>query len=376
MSSVRKVLVIGGGIAGMCLAIQLRKIGVEVDLVEIDPEWRVYGAGITISGPTLRAFKEIGVLDEIMAQGWCSDGCTIAMADGTVLGEIPTPRIAGPEVPGAGAIMRPLLARILSKATRVSGTKVRLGVTFTAIEQALDDCLVRFTDGAETRYDLVVGADGVLSKTRQSVFPELEVPAYTGQGCWRAVVARPPEIDHAHMFMTRDMKVGVNPVSATEMYMFLLERIPEDAYVPVDTWPARLADLLKGFTGVIGEIRDNLNAESRIVYRPLHNLLVKSPWHKGRVVLIGDAVHATTPHLASGAGISVEDALALVEELATDAPLEDTLVRFTERRFERARMVVESSQRLGVLEATGSQEAKAEHAMVMRQAMTALLAPI
>jgi 2-polyprenyl-6-methoxyphenol hydroxylase-like FAD-dependent oxidoreductase len=376
MSRVRKVLVIGGGIAGMCSAIQLRKIGVEVDLVEIDPEWRVYGAGITISGPTLRAFKEIGVLDEIIAQGWCADGCTIALADGTVLGEIPTPRIAGDDVPGAGAIMRPLLARILSKATLASGAKVRLGVTFTAIEQDADACTVHFTDGTQSSYDLVIGADGVLSKTRQVVFPEMDVPAYTGQGCWRAVVARPPEIDHAHMFMTRDMKVGVNPVSDSEMYLFLLERIPEDAYIPVDAWPARLATLLKGFTGVIGDIRDNLNADSRIVYRPLHNLLVKAPWHKGNVVLIGDAVHATTPHLASGAGISVEDALVLVEELAAEAPLADTLARFTARRFERARMVVESSQRLGVLEASGSQEAKTEHAMVMRHAMTALLAPL
>lgn len=376
MSTVRKVLVIGGGIAGMCSAIELRKRGIEVDLVEIDQDWRVYGAGITIGGPTLRAFGEVGVLDEIIQQGWVADGCTVAMSNGTVIAEIPTPRVAGPDVPGAGAIMRPLLARILSKATLASGANVRLGVTFDTIEQSAERCHVAFSDGSKGDYDLVIGADGVLSKTRATVFPELPVPAYTGQGCWRAVVARPASIAHAHMFMRGDMKVGVNPVSHDEMYLFLLEKNPEDAFIPVETWPARLAELLTGFTGVIGDIRDGLNADSRIVYRPLHNLLVTAPWHKGRVVLIGDAVHATTPHLASGAGISVEDALVLAQELAQDVSVEQALSRFTERRFDRARLVVESSQRLGVLEAAGTPEAKAEHGRLMGQAMGALLAPI
>src|SRR5690349_14288741 len=111
MIGIERALVIGGGIAGMCAAIELRKRGVSVDLVEIDPQWRVYGAGITISGPTLRAFKTVGVVEAIMAQGWCADGLDIYLANGTRIGNIPSVRVAGSDVPGGGGIMRPVLAR-------------------------------------------------------------------------------------------------------------------------------------------------------------------------------------------------------------------------------------------------------------------------
>ena len=153
MNTAQGVLIIGGGIAGMATAIELRKRGVAVDLVEIDPEWRVYGAGITIGGAALRAFKTLGVLPEIAAQGWCSDGCDLCAPDGTVMATLPTPRIAGPEIPGSGGILRPVLARILSKATLASGTAVRLGVTFTKIEPSDEAVEVRAFDRAELPWD-------------------------------------------------------------------------------------------------------------------------------------------------------------------------------------------------------------------------------
>lgn len=376
MSIVNKVLVIGGGIGGMCAAIQLRKAGHEVDLVEIDPEWRVYGAGITISGPTLRAFREIGIVDEILAQGWCADGCTIALPDGAVIAQYPTPRVAGPDIPGGGAIMRPVLARILSKATLAAGTQVRLGVSFDTLRQDGDKVHVSFSDGTESRYDLVIGADGVHSKTRETIFPEAGKPVYTGQGCWRAVVPRPERIDHPFMFLSETTKAGVNPVSKDEMYLFVLQNLQADDFITPDTWPARLAEVLSEFDGVVGDIRDNLDADSRIVFRPLHKLLLPLPWHNGRVVLIGDAVHATTPHLASGAGIAVEDAIVLVEELQGADSLAQALQAFSARRYERCRTVVENSVQLGVLENAGTPEAKEAHGRLMGQSMAALLAPI
>ena len=164
MTTIHKVLVIGGGIGGMAAAISLRKLGLAVDLVELDKDWQVHGAGITISGPTLRAFKELGVVDQVVAQGWCSDTTVLCDAQGVQLGRIPLARLAGPEVPGGGGIMRPVLARILSQATLASGAAVRLGVTFSAIEQGADTVHVKFTDHTEADYDLVVGADGLNSE--------------------------------------------------------------------------------------------------------------------------------------------------------------------------------------------------------------------
>ena len=98
-----------------------------------------------------------------------------------------------------------------------------------------------------------------------------------------------------------------------------------------------------------------------------------APWYRGRAVLIGDAVHATTPHLGSGACIGIEDGIVLGEELGT-APLGQALARFMERRWERCRMVVENSRRLGEIEITGGD--KREHSQLMQASFAALAEPI
>jgi 2-polyprenyl-6-methoxyphenol hydroxylase-like FAD-dependent oxidoreductase len=85
----------------------------------------------------------------------------------------------------------------------------------------------------------------------------------------------------------------------------------------------------------------------RIDRRPLHAILVAPPWHRGRVLLIGDAAHSTTPHLAMGAGIAIEDAVVLAELLESHDGLDDALEAFMARRYERCRLVVENSLQLG-----------------------------
>ena len=102
--------------------------------------------------------------------------------------------------------------------------------------------------------------------------------------------------------------------------------------------------------GLLGGLRDGLNAESVIISRPLEAILLPRPWHRGRIGLIGDAVHATTPHLASGAGIAVEDALVLSEILEKEANMEAAWQQFEQRRWERCRMVVENSVEIGQME--------------------------
>lgn len=376
MAANRNILVVGGGISGMCAAIQLRKRGCDVDMIEVDPHWRIDGAGITINAACLRALKEIGVLDEVMAQGACTDDLTIAAPNGHVVAVVPTQRIAGPEIPSGGGILRPVLAAILAKATKASGTRVRLGVTYTTLEQRGSDVHVAFTDGTQARYDLVVAADGVMSKTRALLLPDAPVPRFTGQGSWRAVVPRHPSVNGVTLYMGKTTKAGVNPVSKDEMYLFAVDHQDSDGHIPQETWYARMVALLREFSGPVGELRDGLNAQSRIVYRPLHNLLVPAPWHVGRVVFIGDTMHATTPHLAAGAGMGVEDAIVLAEELDRNDNVEQAFAAFAERRFARCRLVVESSARLGELENIGTEAAKQEHVQVSRNAMAALAAPI
>lgn len=374
-SQQHKILIIGGGFSGMAAAIELRKRGQQVDLVEIDPGWRSYGAGISLGGATLRAFRQLGILDPFLQVGHASDGVELLAPNGATLALLPTPRIAGADVPGGGAIMRPVLARLLAEATRASGTQVFLGSTFTEIRQDAEGVDVRFTDGSQRRYDLVIGADGLYSKVRQAVFPLAPTPRYSGQAVWRAVLPRPDSVDHAMMWVGPKIKVGVNPVSKTEMYLFLTEDREHNTHVPPADFYRLLDALLAPFSApLVQQLRSLLTPESQIVFRPLEGLLMPRPWHQGRVVLIGDTVHATTPHLASGACIGIEDALVLAQELEPGDGLDAALQRFENRRWERCRMVVENSGRLGEIEITGGD--KAEHARIMRASLMSLAEPV
>jgi len=117
--------------------------------------------------------------------------------------------------------------------------------------------------------------------------------------------------------------------------------------------PDRMREILGQFGGHMGMARDSIGPDSSINYRPLHAMLKQPPWHVGRVGLIGDAVHATTPHLASGAGLAIEDGLILGEMLGAIPDVEDTWTRFEARRWDRARLVVENSLKIARIEQEG-----------------------
>ena len=375
-AALKDILIIGGGFSGMAAAIQLRKSDFNVDIIEIDAEWRSYGAGITMSGASLRVLNTLGVLDEFLELGAGTDGLDIYLADGAHLAAVPNARIAGSDIPATGGIMRPVLAKILAEATLKSGTNVRLGCTYTTIANAVDGATVICTDGTSKRYDLVIGADGMNSTVRPFLFPDAPSPAYTGQAVWRAVVPRPSDVDHARMYMGNKVKAGVNPVSKSEMYLFVTEDKPVNERVEPSQFVERLSTLLESFTSpLMQDIRSQL-PDSPIVYRPLEGLLMPQPWYRDRVVLIGDTVHATTPHLASGACIGMEDAVVLADELtkAKVGGLSEALDAFQARRWERCRMIVENSLRLGEIEVTNGD--RAEHAKIMAESHMALAQPI
>lgn len=347
---VQKALIVGGGIGGMSIAISLRKLGIAVDLIDLDPKWRVYGAGITITGATLRAFKALGILDALMAQAYTGEGIQICDVNGNPLHRVPTPVAVGGDTPGCGGIMRPILHKILSNLTLDLGTQVRLGVTVDSIESDDGGVSVLFSDATTGRYDMLVGADGVFSRVRSILFPNAPRPQYTGQCVWRIVAPRPASIDRRHFFLGGPAKVGLTPVSDHEMYMFYLETTRKRAPLPDDQLPGELRRLMQGYGGILKDIRESLDHRSNVVLRPLEGFLLPRPWQKGRSILIGDAAHPTTPQLASGAGLAVEDALVLAEEIANSSTVEEAFEHFMARRYERCRLVVQSSLEIGRLE--------------------------
>jgi len=349
-------LIVGGGVAGMSAAIALRRTGCEVDLIDADPHWRVYGAGISLTGLSLRAFDALGLLEPLRQRGFIASGMRIRGVSGQLLLEIPASRTPAPIEQGGG-ILRPVLHEILSTAVRDSGVRVALGVQVASLEQSAGGADVRFSDGRAKRYELIVGADGIHSPMRERILPNAPPPRLTGQGCWRIVAPRPAEVDRTEMFVGGPVKLGLNPVSREQMYLFVLERVADHGGLSADAQVSHLRRLLAPFGGCITAVRERLSPAAQIIYRPLEWVLVPDPWYVGRVVLIGDAAHATTPHLASGAGIAAEDGLVLAEELHRHDDVTRALRAFMDRRFGRARLVVESSVRIGESQLAGEDSA-------------------
>lgn len=373
MAAVKKVLIVGGGIAGMSLAIELGRVGIETDLIDSDADWRALGTGITITGPSFRAFAALGLEDEVRAAGTSNQTVRIFQPPETFIGEIGPP-ITDPPLPNNGGILRPVLHRILSRRTLEAGTRVLLGIELASLTPDGDGVDVVLSDGQELRYDLVVGADGAYSDLRQRVFPHAPSPHYTGQGCFRLQAVRPAEVDCMHMFVGGPVKTGVTPCGPQAMYLFCNVPLAADARWPASEDWIKLKAYLDGYGGVIGDLREGLSANSNIVYRPLDSFLLADPWYRDRVVLIGDAAHSTTPHLAGGAMMAVEDALVLTELLVSSDSLEQGLKRFMQRRFERCQMVVNNSETLGRYELTGVDIAT--HKKLQEVSWQAMAAPI
>jgi 2-polyprenyl-6-methoxyphenol hydroxylase-like FAD-dependent oxidoreductase len=351
-----RALVIGGGVGGMSAALALARRGVEVELADADPHWRAYGAGISVTGLSLRAFDDLGILDEVRDKGFVGAGMRLRSVDGSVIMETPTPPGDAPPIARSGGIMRPVLHEIMSNRVRNAGVRVALGAEVTDLAQDAEGVEVAFPDGRNVRFDLVVGADGIFSKTRQALFADAPEPKFTGQGCWRIVADRPPEVDRAEMWLGGPVKLGFNPVSREKMYAFILEHVADNPWYEPEEQLPHVAELLRPYGGYVATIRENLGEDSLVNYRPLEWVMLPPPWHKGRIVMIGDAVHATTPHMASGAGLAVEDGLVLAEELAKHDDVEEALAAFSARRFDRARMVVENSVRIGEIEMAGGDQ--------------------
>ncbi len=353
MARIGKILIVGGGIAGMAAAIRFREQGVAVDLIDLDPEWRVYGAGITITGVTLRAYKRLGLLDAIKAQGAITNGSSIFRFDGVHLRDLDEPAIEE-GLPATGGIMRPILHKIMQARVKELSTSIRLGLTVSALENEGEGVNVTFSDGGQGRYDLVVGADSINSGVRALAFPHMREAEHTGQGCWRVAMARPPMLERGEMYFGHQYTAGITPCAADKVYLWLLTpHVRREKHFDDAELFENMKANLSGFGHSAGWIRDNMQPSDWINYRPLVAVLQPKPWNTGRIVLLGDAVHATTPHLASGAGIAVESALVLADELASAGDVEAGLTAYQERRYDRCRDVVETSVAVGKLQLEG-----------------------
>ncbi|EQB12184.1 FAD-dependent oxidoreductase [Sphingobium lactosutens] len=335
------ILIIGGGIGGLTSAIALRRHGFDVTVIERDPNWSVYGVGIIQQSNVLRAMHHLDLLDEYVAAGAGFDTVEVFAPDGTKVARVPSPRLVE-GYPANMGVGRPALHKVLGDRTIAAGATVKLGVTATSINDQGDGVAVEFSDGSSGRFDIVIGADGVYSQTRSTIFPDAPKPEFTGQSVWRYNLPRREGMDSLQAY-NGPIGVGLVPISNDLMYMFVTTPEPGNPWYDRDNLAATMREKIANCSPAIRALGEDITDNDGVVYRPLEALMVHGPWHKGRVVLLGDALHATTPHLGQGAGMAIEDSIVLAEELAKADTPEAAFTAYRDRRYERCRYIVEQS---------------------------------
>jgi 2-polyprenyl-6-methoxyphenol hydroxylase-like FAD-dependent oxidoreductase len=347
MHSVKNVLIVGAGMCGMSLGVALRRAGINCEIVEIRPKLTEPGTGISLQGPALRALRTVGVLDHCIFRGFGYSYFKACDAMGNVTGTVDLPRLLGPNYPATIGILRQSVHEVLADELSGLGVPIPLSTTVDTLTQDDQGVTVQFTNGKTARYDLVVGADGMNSLIRNVAFGPEHRPHFTGQMVWRATVSRPRDVECRHSYFGPTNKSGFNPISDGQMYIYAVQNVPERPHWNAAELPTILRDLLAEFGGVLGRAREEIRRPEQITCRPVFSMILQPPWHCGHIIVIGDAAHTTTPHLASGASIAIEDAILLARLLQSERSLNAVLDDFIHQRYERCRMIVQNSELLG-----------------------------
>ncbi len=350
----KTVAIIGGGIAGTALAIGLTQKGVKAVLIEKDADWTPTSSGIFIYANGLRALDRLGVLDGIKTAGWVSpDGDNLYLTpQGETITRTIYPSIGGAHVPPIVGIRRVDLHRVLTARLAEFDVDVRLGVTATGFrDEPGRPVEVSLSDGAQVSCDVLIGADGVRSQMRTALFGEIE-PVYTGFGVWRSTHAKPKEIDVKIMYMGLGIRLGIMPISDDELYMFGTTREPDKPFYPRERWHSLMREKFADIAGgPAAALLEEITSPERVVYTAVEEVHLQLPWHRGRVGVIGDAAHSSTPFMGQGGAMAIEDAVVLADMLADPlaeaGDISATLQAFGLRRFERCKFVQDVSRGVG-----------------------------
>ena len=374
MACIATALIVGGSIAGMNAAIALAMAGVQVDVIELAQE--PLGASLAFSGRAAMARVELGIYDRVQATGRPSQGSTATAIRNATTGAIINPGPQRPTWPGAVdgvGVYRPVFLDIAQQEAERLGGRVRKGVSYKSFVDGPDGVDVTFTDGATGRYDLMVAADGINSKTRDLIFPNAPKPQYSGQLSIRWMAPGPPVQDEG-WYMSKVGRLGFYYLPQGVTYIPAVINIPEARWIPDEEVHAIFTALLDSMAApAIRDLRSRLTPTSELIGRPFHWLLLPAPWHKGRTLIIGDAAHATSAHMGMGGGMALEDAVVLGQSIAAATTLPEALDMFMKRRFDRTKLVVETSNRLGQLEQ--QQAPPSENVALLTKAFAAIGEP-
>ena len=333
------ILIVGGGIAGLSLAAALRRRGFNPEVIERNPHWDPVGCGIAVQPNAMRAMREIGLDAAVACAGATVHRWQFLDQQGEMLCDIELEPLWCDVGPFIGIERTKLHAALLSGAG-----PCRLGTSITALSGD-DGCVsVKFGDGSTGAYDLVIGADGMHSTVRRLAL-DATPPVYGGQMVWRSVAPlRAAPADSVQFWLGDGCFFGFCPVGSGT-YGFANVAAARFR----DSEHGRLQRLQRRFAGFGGFVQDYLAAlqsDDAIHCGPIEWLQLDR-WHRGRVVLIGDASHASSPMMGQGGSMALEDALVMAELLHGTRQVQTAMEAFVARRLPRVGWVQHHSRAAG-----------------------------
>ena len=343
-----KAIIIGGGIGGLCAGIALQLAGIEVTVYEAAPELKPVGAGVGLAANAMQGLQRLGVAEAVIAHGEQLEALVIFDENRSVISNFNTLPLSDRYGVNNFVIHRAALHNVLH-GYLPKGT-VELNKRCTGIKQVHDQVEVRFSDDTCALADLVVGADGINSVIRQQLFPQSK-PRYAGYTCWRGVVENPGvSIDtkiSAEMWAPQG-RVGMAPLPHNTIYWYACMNAKPNDPAMRDTTPEQLA---AHFSNVYEPVATVLAATKpeQMIWNDIADLEPLKQFAFGKVVLLGDAAHATTPNMGQGACQAIEDAVVLKQCLQQEPSIAAALRQYEKRRLARTAKVVRMSRLLGAV---------------------------
>jgi 2-polyprenyl-6-methoxyphenol hydroxylase-like FAD-dependent oxidoreductase len=348
-----KVMVAGAGIGGLSAAIALRRAGFEVAVFERTAEFQEVGAGLLLAANAQKALGKLGLAEAVARLGTPASAGQIRSWYGEVLASLPAAELEKKVGAASAAVHRADLQALLVR--EVGEGPLRLGTEVEGFEQDTSGVTVFLAGGEEERADILVGADGLRSKTRAALFGP-EKPLYAGYTAWRAVVEPKAELlpwGRGFESWGKGTRFGCAHIGEERVYWFATANAPEGAKDGKPGSPAgpkaALLRLFKGWHRPIRQLIEETDEDAILRTDIYDREPLGERWGEGRVTLLGDAAHPMTPNLGQGACQAIEDAVVLARCLREGGATADALRRYERLRSDRVAMVVRRSRRVGMV---------------------------
>ncbi len=321
-----RILVVGAGIAGLATARALARAGLSVEVVERERTWDGAGAGIYLPGNACRALRMLGLERAALERGQVIRRQRFSDHRGRLLVEVDVAKLWDGVGPCLALHRADLHAVLIDGADEVP---IRMGVAVRGLTEHHGTLSVEFGDGTAAEYDLAVGADGIHSTVRRLALGDQAAARPVGQVGWRFLAACPPQITTWSVLLGHRAAFLMLPIGHGRVYGYC-DVVSPSAEERLDDPGQRFG----GFAEPVPSLIESIPAQR--LHRSTIEEVALDAWVHGRVMLVGDAAHATSPNMAEGAGMALEDALVLADCLKRHEAVPAALSDFEARRRPRA----------------------------------------